>query len=276
MITESRSTHIENPHQMYNPDEGWVLSKFLEAFSIRLFGMSVANINSMGTPPPTMPYTLRDIKMKGYITVQLPDVGVSASQVANMPHGVDMMTSFNKANWFSEKTENGDHVMVPKQQKLSFVHGDCIIFYVNRRKPSAAFLESEFAAQSRFSYKRTGFDAINSYPVHVKPVLEVLNKAYRLASVMMLNTRHDKKDNAHYITNPSSLVVHYPEEDENDTNASYYEYDPIGAPFMKMKERGDGSPLSSFVRLTEDKFYQLARNNGCIYIYSRLPRKDEK
>jgi len=278
MITESRSTHIENPHQMYNPDEGWVLSKFLEAFSIRLFGMSVVNINSMGTPPPPLPYTLRDIKMKGYVTIQLPDVGVSADQIANTPHGVDMMTSFNKANWFSEKTENGDHVMVPKQQKLSFVHGDCIIFYANRRKPSAAFLESEFAAQSRFSYKRTGFDAINAYPVHVKPVLEVLNKAYRLASVMMLNTRHDKQDNAHYITNPSSLVVHYPDENEGDTNASYYEYDPIGAPFMKMKERGEGNPLSSFVRLTEDKFYQLARNNGCIYIYSRLhlPRKDEK
>jgi hypothetical protein len=279
-MQKCQMTPNDHPHLIFMRDEGVLMSRILNMFSLRPIKL-MTNHGMLANQANALPYPFRPISERGFIEVRLPypQPGPDMS-FASMPP-LSLMNGLSAPMW-----QQYGNTMMPQNQNIWFCQ-DLLVFYVNRRYPSLQWQQQSYT-YTRLPTLVTGQDRCNTYPVKVEHVLpNVGGHEYRLQSVVVSNTRSlqipdehgNSQEASDIITGCSTIFVRWPRTIDQgiNTQPQYYWYDPLYA--VNVMD-GKGNPIAEELRrpvtsLTRNQknggegFDELASTRGTIFVYSR-------
>jgi hypothetical protein len=266
----------DHPHLLFMRDEGVLMSRLLNIFSLR--PVKVTTNTPVTAMTPQLPFPFRPIQDRGFVEVRLPYPS-PGGVVAGPP--VDLLASLGTPMW-----QLNGRAMVPQSQNIWFCQ-DLLIFYVNRRYPSLQWQQAAYT-YTRLPTLVTGQDRCNTYPVKVDKVLPNIGGCqYNLQSVVVCNTDSLEADGvttSDAITGSSTLFCRWPLPNDVNPNAnapSFHWYDPLNA-LNVMDQYGNPVPVNDRRPVTPlfenrqniggveyEGFDDLASRYGTIFVYSK-------
>lgn len=303
-LNTCRNNMYDNADLMYNNDEGSMFRRLFSVFSLRptivsttplysvaalggpySLGAGIANNNNkkyqidMGMGPGLgmnpyynrVAYTITSIPM---ITLYLPPL---MGTNKNDAEAVDLTGAISQTLWITE-----NKTIVPKEQSIIYSK-EILVFYVNRRVQRIqirTFMNP--LPFSQLPLTMSNFERLNAYPVSVPQSLSLPNSgdAYELRSIVAVTeTEIGRNDKLTYlITGNTGLIMTTRDVVTNIFNPTYYLYDPMGASIPRPAEETNkyryNLPISELPYMKDpaietDSFYDRAKHNGTIYIYSK-------
>ncbi len=252
-LNACRNNLYDNADLAYGQDEGAMLRRFMNVFSLRptiiytkpiysvatlaagQFGMNVgygspygAQQNSLGNnfttglglfPFNNQPvYTITSIPM---ITLQIPPLTVGAEPK-------DLRSATSQTIWINE-----NKTIVPKEQ--SIIHSkEILIFYVNRRIQRIQIRTfTNPLPFSQLPLTMSSFEKLNGYPINVPAAITLGNseETYQLRSVVAVTQTEIKQGekSTNIITGCTGLIMSHRNFSRHVFEPKYYLYDPFGA-----------------------------------------------
>ena len=279
LMQQCQMTPNDHPHLIFMRDEGVLMSRILNMFSLRpikiITNQGVTAVNGANR----LPFPFRPVSERGFIEVRIPYPRAGVNP-AGMP-GKSLTDGLRAPMW-----QIYGNTMMPQNQNIWFCQ-DMLIFYVNRRYPSVQWQQQSYT-YTRLPTLVTGQDRCNTYPVKVEHVLpNVGGHKYHLQSCVVLNTQTlnlpgqnaEQTQHEDVITGCSTIFVRWPGQNDQGayTQPQYYWYDPLyavnvmdamGNPIAEELRR----PVTRLNRTQQnggEGFDELASTRGTIFIYSR-------
>lgn len=179
-VNECKMAPTDHPHLLFIRDEGVMLSRIMNAFSLRPIKILTASSNYQLGPAP-LPFPHRPIHERAFIEVRLPYPGVPttplpgvAASVAALvarpapadaapadpadPTPVSLLSALQQPMW-----QMAGPYMYAQQQQIFYCQ-DVLIFYINRRVPAINWQMQYFQYQ-RIPAMATGHDTCNTTPI---------------------------------------------------------------------------------------------------------------
>lgn len=269
-VETCQSSIFDAPDLVYSHDEGTILRRILNAFSLRPTVVSISSLSGLPMTVSTLniaPASYTQVTTIPMINLRLP------RQLGNLPASattVSLIDSFNQPQWFIE-----GKTLVPKSQ--SIVHSrDVLFFSVDRR-----FKAFNYASLSR-PYMFTGLpptlsgiDTINEMRVQFNPDIRVGEEDFDLRSVVFVETTNLGEKGGKIITGCSTGIIIPPDPTKGIAMEEYFQYDPQGAGFTHVLSDGEQvsyGPVAALPKvglgsIAERAFYPLAERCGTIFMY---------
>ena len=269
-IETCNNSIFDAPDLAYSHDEGTILRRILNAFSLRPTVVSVSSLSGMSATLSTMSIpaaSYTQVTTVPMINLRLPrQLGSSPTNLTT----VSLTDSLNQPQWFIE-----GKTLVPKSQ--SIVHSrDVIFFYVDRR-----FKAFNYASMNK-PYMFTGLpptlsglDSVNDMRVQFNPDIRIGNDDFDLRSVVFVEVTNFGDKGGKAITGCSAGIVIPADPDKGVAVEEYFQYDPQGAGFTHVLDDGSQvnyAPIAALRKvgygMTEERaFYPLAERRGTIFMY---------
>lgn len=263
---------FDAPDLVYTHDEGTVLRRILNAFSLR---PTVVTVSSMVNSPIQL--TQLSISPASFTQVTtVPMINLRLPHQANVPTSsinIHLNASLNQSQWFVD----GKHI-VPKTQSIIFSR-DVMFFYIDRRYK--AYNYASMVSPNKYVFAGlppaiTGLDSLNDMNVGYDEYITLgpKNEDYTLRSVVFVQTTNvnpsgTSPDNV--ITgcttgivkidpkqiNPTEYILYNPQEAgmRINQNGSYVNPPPIGV----LQQNANNS----------QSFDYLAKKFGTIFMYAK-------
>ena len=269
-VESCQNSIFDAPDLIYSHDEGTILRRILNAFSLRPTVVSIASLSgipmSMSTLSiPAASYT--QITTVPMINLRLP------RQIGNLPvsmSSVNLTDALNQPQWFVE-----GKAIVPRTQ--SIVHSrDVMFFYIDRRSKAVnyASLNKPYMFTG-LPPTLSGLDTINEMSVHFNPDIRVGDDDFDLRSVVFIEVTNLGEKGGKVITGCSTGIVVPKDQERGIVDDEFFQYDPQGAGFTHVLEDGSQvnyAPIAALRKVglgtTEERaFYPLAERRGTIFMY---------
>lgn len=268
----------DHPHLLFMRDEGVLMSRLLNIFSLR----TVKIIQQSGVGPVNgpnrLPYPFRPVHERGFVEVRLPYPRPGGGPVGP---AINLMAGLSIPMW-----QLNGNFMVPQSQNIWFCQ-DMLVFYVNRRYPSLQWQQQAYT-YTRLPTLVTGQDRCNTYPVQVQHTLPNIGGCqYNLQSVVICNTDNldnSGVNNSDIITGSSTVFIRWPLANDvapRAGNKMYYWYDPLNA-LNVLDQNGMAIPAANRKPVTPlyqnrtniggtvyEGFDDLASRYGTVFIYKK-------
>lgn len=284
-----RNNMYDNADSAYAQDEGSILKRLLNVFSLRPTIVSTKPINgvasfmatySMGRPTNNLtisngvfPFnsqpiaTITSIPM---INLQLPPYADATSAP------IDITEALHQTIWINE-----NKVIIPKEHSIIYSK-EILIFYVNRRV-QRIYIKT-YANPISFSQlplTMANFEKLNSYALYVPERLSIRSAedTFLLRSVVALTETEivQNGNKTSIITGSTGLIMTHRDISRNIFNQQYYLYDPFGASLPVEQPGGyiTNKPISLInpyvtpFGSTTPSFADMASTKGTIFIYGK-------
>ena len=269
-----RINMYDTPELLYVRDEGTMLKKFFNAFSLRptvvtttpLYGVISSNPYDRTRYAPT----LKQIPM---LNVRFPPLSVSNALPINLSDAKD------QGHWYFE-----NNMLVPKAQSVVYSR-DVLIFYANRRYFNAD--PSSFVQPFSFStlpITVSGYEELNDRPINFDWSIDLKRDRFYLRSVVCVE--RTLIDDIKMITGCSTILVKMPNIEQGFASTNYIHYNPGAVGSMKL-ETGTFEEITPITTLQDiiqpqdvenmdrrESFYEKASYTGTIFVYVKEdPRK---
>lgn len=241
-----RNNLYDNADLAFNRDEGSILRRFLNVFSLRptiiatkpiysvasfaagpcttgfaMAGLPMDQISQGLFPFNNQPvYTITSIAM---ITLQLPPLMVDNAEPKNLKDAT------RQTIWINE-----NKTIIPKEQSIIYSK-EVLIFYVNRRIQRIQIRTfSNPIAFSQLPLTMTSFDRLNKYPLNVPDAINIRNtidERYELRSVVTVTETSIQQGGreTNIITGSNALIMTHRNPLKGVFDQTYLLYDPLGA-----------------------------------------------
>lgn len=270
VIESCQSSVFDAPDLAYTRDEGTILRRIFNAFSLRPTHVKIASQFGSGVTTPfsisVAPAAFDQLTTIPMIQVRLPIGDAGAS--------VDISKAIDQSQWYLD----GKNLVMKSQSIVQ--SRDIIVFYVNRR-----FSSQNYAMLSRpnvftgLPLTMTGLESINDASVLVEETLKVGSDIFGIRSVVFINVsdiKQGEKD-THLITGCSAGIVVKKDPAHVAVGEDYILYDPQNAGRIA----ADGKPVEPIQLLnkwanpldTMDEqskaFFSRAHTRGTVFIYQK-------
>lgn len=269
-VETCQNSIFDAPDLVYSHDEGTILRRILNAFSLR---PTVVSISSMAGLPMGMttlnvaPASYTQVTTIPMINLRLPRSNGSAP---NTIATISLADSLNQPQWFIE-----GKALVPKSQTI--VHSrDVLFFYVDRRYKAFNYASlSKPYVFTGLPPTLSGLDSLNEMSVTVSMDMPVGEDTFELRSVVFIEVTNIGEKNGKVITGCSTGVVVPSDQEKGNFTTQFILYDPVGAGFTHVladgRQVGYG-PVSGLRKIglgaTEERaFFPLAERRGTIFMY---------
>lgn len=273
-VESCQSSMFDAPDLVYSHDEGTILRRILNAFSLRPTVVSIASLQGLPMAVTTLnfaPTNYTQITTVPMINLRLPRAfGAAPSPSPVAINSVSLSDAMNQPQWFIE-----GKTLVPKSQTI--VHSrDVLFFYIDRR-----FKAFNYASLNQ-PYKFTGLpptlsglDSINETRVSFNTNLRVGDDDFDLRSVVFVEITTIGDKGTKVITGCSTGIVIPADPANGITVEEFFQYDPRGAAFTHVLADGQQvnyAPIAALRRTglgtaDERAFYPLAERRGSIFMY---------
>lgn len=265
-----QSSIFDAPDLVYTHDEGTILRRILNAFSLRPTVVSISSLSGLPMSISTLslpPASYTQITTVPMINLRLP------RQLGSAPVSlttVSLTDALNQPQWFIE-----GKTLVPKSQ--SIVHSrDVLFFYIDRR-----FKAFNYASLSKpyvftgLPPTLSGLDSINDMRVQFNPDVRIGDDDFDLRSVVFVEVTNLGEKGGKVITGCSTGIVIPADPAKGVAIEEYFQYDPQGAGFTHVLADGSQvnyAPVAALRKIglgsTEERaFYPLAERRGTIFMY---------
>ena len=278
-IEKCQSSIFDAPDLLHTHDEGTILRRILNAFSLRPTYVSITSLT--GLPPAVSTINLPAASFTHITTVPMlnvrlphtPRVGLAAQQSIGLA-SVNLNDALHQPQWYIE-----GKTLVPKSQTI--VHSrDVVFFYVDRRFKSVNYA----SVNQPYMFLGlpptvSGLDSINETPVHFNKNMILGNDNFGLRSVVFVEvTNLGETKGGNVITGCSTGVV-IKEDPAKARPEIFFLYDPQGAAFYHTDVAGNYvtyRPISQLYEHSgtpqgERSFNTLAVRRGTIFVYVKTP-----
>jgi hypothetical protein len=269
-VESCQNSIFDAPDLVYTHDEGTILRRILNAFSLRPTVVSISQLSGLPTSFSTLnlpPASYTQITTVPMINLRLPrSINNSPASITS----VSLVDSLNQPQWFIE-----GKTLVPKTQ--SIVHSrDVLFFYIDRR-----YKAFNYASLSRpyvftgLPQTLSGLDSINEMVVDFKEDIKVGDDDFDLRSVVFVEITNLGEKGGKVITGCSTGIVIPPNQTLGYQMEEYFQYDPQGAGFTHVlpdSNQVSYAPVAALRKVglgqdDERAFYPLAKKRGTIFMY---------
>lgn len=269
-IETCQNSIFDAPDLVYTHDEGTVLRRILNAFSLRPTVVSISSISGLPMAVSTLslsPAQFSQVTTVPMINLRLPRT-IGSSQVSLAT--VSLTDSLSQSQWFIE-----GKTLVPKAQTI--VHSrDVLFFYVDRR-----FKSYNYASYNKpyvftgLPPTMSGLDSINETRVQFSQSVRVGEQDFDLRSVVFAEVTNLGKNGGKLITGCTAGVVMYPDPAKGISTEEYVLYDPKSSGSLKMgadRTPYQTEPMSAIRKLgmgasDDSAFYPMAEKQGTVFMY---------
>lgn len=270
-VETCQNSIFDAPDLVYTHDEGTILRRLLNVFSLRPTVVSISALSGLPATFTTMslsPVSYTQITTVPMINLRLP------RQLGNSPIGmqtVSLTDAFNQPQWFIE-----GKTIVPKTQ--SIVHSrDVLFFYIDRRYKAFnyATLNKPFMFTG-FPPSMSGLDSVNDTRINFSTTIRVGDDDFDLRSVVFVEVTNLGADKGgKIITGCSTGIVIPPSQEKGTFEEEFFQYNPQGAGFTRILPDGDQVSCAPITALRktgfgiddEVAFFPLAERRGSIFMY---------
>lgn len=261
------SSIFDAPDLVYAHDEGTILRRILNTFSMR---PTIVSISSLSDAPMAMttynigPASYTQITTVPMVNLRLPRKLLNVKDTAI--NAVNLTDALTQPQWFIE-----GKTLIPKTQ--SIVHSrDVIFFYIDRRYKAFNYstINQPFMFAG-FLPSISGLDTVNDTPVDYLESITIGHDAFELRSVIFTEVTDLQQKGGVVITGCSAGIV----LESQQTGKAYIAYDPQGAGFMR--QTADGQQFKSETPIHElemngddnRNFRSLSQKRGTIFMYAK-------
>lgn len=264
-IEACQSSVFDAPDLIYSHDEGTILRRLLNAFSLRPTVVQISTLTGIpvGTSLSLSPASYTQLTTIPMINLRLPNA-YGTTGITN----VSLAQAMSQPQWFIE-----GKTLVPKTQQI--VHSrEVLFFYVDRRYKAARFA----AFSQPFVFRdlpqtMSGLDTINELPVAFDLSMLVGSDEFQLRSVVCVEMGQVGEKRLNIIVGSTALIV-IPSDVTKGTSETFLQYDPQGAALGHTDASGayvQYDPVSILpkfsVGASTRSFYSLAEKRGCTFMY---------
>lgn len=263
------------PDLTYVKDEGTILRRLLSAFSLYPTYVSINKLYQMfvGAQPgmPASPLEtagFTNVTRVPMITLRLP-LNVSGST-----QPIPLNSALTQPQWFVE-----NKTIVPKS--LQIIHSnDVLFFYVARRYQTINVARVGGASCNFTNLPMTvsGFEALNNHPVDVPKIINIMNDAFELRTVVLVEktTLPNGKD---LIVGTSAMVRIPRDVVAGNFQENCFLYDPqscatirdVNNQFVREKPIKPVPVVPTFQPLNDiETFDEKASTRGTIFMYQKV------
>jgi hypothetical protein len=269
-VEKCQNSIFEAPDLMYTHDEGTILRRILNAFSLRPTVVSISSLS--GLPMSVSTLSIPSASYTQITTVPMINLRLPRT-LSNSPASVtsvNLSDSLNQPQWFIE-----GKTLVPKSQ--SIVHSrDVLFFYIDRR-----FKAINYANLNRpyvftgLPPTLSGLDSLNDMAVEFSMDTRIGDEDFDLRSVVFVEVSHLGEKGGRVITGCSTGII-IPADPQNGRPVEeYFQYDPQGAGFTHVLQDGSQVNYAPVTGLLKDirgvverrAFFPMAQRRGTIFMY---------
>jgi hypothetical protein len=262
------SSIFDAPDLVYAHDEGTILRRILNTFSMR---PTIVSISSLSDAPMAMttynigPASYTQITTVPMVNLRLPrQLGGIYSNTKNTISTINLTDALNQPQWFIE-----GKTLIPKTQ--SIVHSrDVIFFYIDRRYKAFNYstINQPFMFAG-FLPSISGLDTINDTAVNYMESITIGKDSFELRSVIFTEVTDLQQKGGIVITGCSAGIVRL----EPMTGVkNHLLYDPQGAGFQHLTTAGtyeSYGPISDLDTQADKNFVSLSQKRGTIFMYAK-------
>lgn len=273
-VDDCRSSLYDAPDLTYVKDEGTILRRILNAFSLR---PTIVSINRLHGTVAGVNYgygsamgyagSVAHITTVPMITLRLPLTFVGGNTA------VDLQESLSQPQWFVE-----NKMIVPKTLQLVHSRG-MLFFYVGRRFQTINV--SRLNTPYNFSalpMTVAGWETLNEHPVNYQQTMVVMNDVFNLRSVVVVEKMNVKGKSI--ITGNSACILTQANASVGYTDEAVIQYDPQLA-ILKLKDPADGYVKNDPITVIPNRpginfaggmetFSEKATKRGTIFVYQKM------
>jgi len=247
---------FDAPDMVYTRDEGTILRRIMNAFSLRPTVINTNYLSGMpmaATSMSNVPVAYNQITTLPVVTLRIPSAPVAGAAA------ISIVDAINQPQWFIE-----GKTLVPRTIKV--VHSrDVLFFYVNRRfksinyaRPNQPFI---FGA---FPPSLSGIETLNDLEVAVPDDVTVEGDSFGLRSVVCVESS-DVGTFKNCIIGTTAIIVS-PADPVKGKAVSYLMYDPRTASDLPTIGHAPVDPIARGQPGYLD-FDDLVRKQGTVYMY---------
>lgn len=264
-IEHCANSIFDAPDMVYTQDEGTVLRRLMNAFSLR---PTCINTSYMSGLPMGGNFGMAPTAYSHTTTLPIVTLRIPAKQLGEVPP-IKVTDAINQPQWFIEGKN-----LVPRTIQIAFSR-DVLFFYVNRRSRSINYgFQNRPYIFNAFPLSHTGLDKLNDATVIADSDIGIEGSSFKLRSVVcsMVNTIGDDEA-IPVITGCASILI----DDKVPAQNKYYLYFPRGADtYFEYKEGEDTKykPMTPVTILEESgsstSFAEMSARQGSIYMYHKV------
>jgi hypothetical protein len=256
-------SRIDAPDLEYAYDEGTLLRKLLNGFSMRPTFVSISSMIGpivapvMVTPAQSFPKILT-----------IPIINIRISALGNNQRSIDLNTSINQPQWYLD----GHNVTLKAQNVI--LSRDVIFFYADRRNKGVDYIPV-FRSQALYGLPPTviGMDVINNAFLDYDMSLHVGEDDFDLKSMVCIEAIKYPGSNGLRATSCSACIVLPTDANSNTPGDIYRYYNPESAGGVRTDANGQSAdiwPIEHIDGSSDDdtkSFHSLGRRFGTILMY---------
>ncbi|CAH6420158.1 Major core protein 4b [uncultured virus] len=268
-LNACRNNLYDNADLAYNQDEGSMLRKLLNVFSLRPTFVSskplasVANfaagpfnmsIGGQKFPPQPTGATFNyesqfsnPALAQGFMNQPQATVTTLPMVVVQIPPNTegavptDLRTATSQTLWINE---NGN--LIPKEHSIIYSK-EVLIFYVNRRIQRVQMRTfTNPLSFSQLPMTMSSFERLNSYPINVPTAISLGrgDETFQLRSVVTVTQTQIKQSDrfTNIITGSNALIMRHRDLQQTMFEPTYYLYDPFGASLPVLHPQAETDP----------------------------------
>jgi hypothetical protein len=268
-VEKCQNSLFDAPDLTFSHDEGTILRRLLNAFSLRPTVVSISSFNVPQNALTTMslsPSTYTQVTTTPMLNLRLPsNTLVSGSVVSAM----NLTAAMSQPQWYIE-----GKVLVPKTQ--SVVHSrDVLFFYVDRKFKTFNYMNiNRPYVFTGLPKTLSGIDSVNDMPVKFNPTETVGDDQFELRSVVCVDLQA-LPDGKRVITGCVTCVRILANPAEGRQTDGFIQYDPQGAGFTHQDVTGNYVNYGPITGIAEvlppasnvKSFYPLAEKYGSLFVY---------
>lgn len=266
-IEACNSSIFDAPDLLYAHDEGTILRRLLNAFSIR---PTVVQISSMAMQSGITSMALAPANYTQITTVPMINLRLPRA-IGNIvaPASINLRDALDQPDWFIDgKT--------PVMKSRTVVHsGNILFFYVDRRYRAYNFVDVQRPHMfTGLPPTMINMDSVNDMNVEFDWTFPLREDTYNLRSVVFVETSKLSAMTPKVITGCSAGIIR-PQSAEVPEDL-FYRYDPLGAAHTHVLANGDQvnyAPVHDIPRVApndEVAFVNLAEKRGVIFMYTKM------
>lgn len=268
-VAKCQNNIFDAPDMIYTHDEGMIIRRLFNAFSLRPTVVSIASITGMPVAVggvSMVPPSYSQITTIPMLTLRLPQF--AGSNMAS----INIEDSLNQPQWFIE-----GKTLVARSQSIVFSR-NLIVFYVNRRFKAINFAElNQPYAFKGLPPTLSGVETLNDIKVNCNQDLNIGHDVFGLRSVVCLETA-TVGNNSKLIVGSTTCIVRPADPSIGLVNDVYLHYDPQGAGYSHPLPGGAYAEYAPVTEIQRDSpnvygtgtmraFYPLAERRGTIFVY---------
>jgi hypothetical protein len=269
VLEKCQTSMFDAPDLTYSHDEGTILRRILNVFSLRPTVVNISSFNVPQTSLTTMslsPSTYTQTTTTPMLNLRLPS---NASSPGAIVSSMNLTAAMNQPQWYIE-----GKVLVPKTQ--SVVHSrDVLFFYVDRRFKSFNYMNfNRPYVFTGLPQTLSGVDSVNDMPVKFERTEIVGNDYFDLRSVVCVEL--SALPSGGRVVTGSVTCVRIPANvNEGRMTDRFIQYDPQGAGFMHTDVSGNYvtyGPITGIEEIVPPtsnvrSFFPLVERYGTLFVY---------